>query len=306
MLNERHLCRGLGLLSLGLGAVYLAAPARFSRWIGVPPTPRRSAVVALVGVRQLGVGLGLLASRRPTGWLVMRLLGDVKDIGLLLATLRLRGVKPRRIAAAMAAIGGVTAVDLLTTLAWRTRSEMVDGRPEEALLVRRTITVRRPREEVYRFWRDFENLPSFMENLESVAVVDERRSHWTAKAPVGGSVEWDAEITEDQPDQLIAWRTLAQGDVNHRGRVRFEAAPHDYGTEVHVELEYEAPGGALGATLARLTGDEPSQQIKGDLYRLKQVLETGEVVLSEAIVGGGGLKQRRAQPVGKDGNGGSQ
>lgn len=306
MFNERHLARGLGLLSLALGAVYLAVPARFSRWIGVPPTSQRSGVVALVGVRQVGVGLGLLASRRPTRWLAMRLLGDAKDIGLLLAAMRLRRADRPRLGAALAAIGGITAVDVLATLAWRTRSEMVEGRPETALSVRRTITVRRPREEVYRFWRDFENLPSFMENLESVAVLDERRSHWTARAPGGGSVEWDAEITEDQPDQLIAWRTLAEGDVNHEGRVRFEPAPQDYGTEVHVELEYEAPGGALGATLARLTGDEPSQQVKGDLYRFKQVLETGEVVRSEAIVGNGGLKQRPAQPLDREGGGGSQ
>jgi uncharacterized membrane protein len=134
-----------------------------------------------------------------------------------------------------------------------------------------------------------------MSNLESVEVTDDRRSHWKAKAPLGASAEWDAEMTEDRPNELIAWRSLPGATVGNSGRVTFRPAPQGRGTEVLVELEYAPPGGPLGATVAKLLREEPGQQVKGDLRRFKQVMETGEVVLSEATLDGG-LKQRPGQP----------
>ncbi|WP_406696340.1 SRPBCC family protein [Singulisphaera sp. Ch08] len=99
-----------------------------------------------------------------------------------------------------------------------------------------SITINRPAEELYRFWRNFENLPRIMTHLESVQVTGDRRSHWKAKAPVGSTVEWDAEITEDRPNELIAWRSLEGADVENSGAVRFVPAPGGRGTEVHVEM----------------------------------------------------------------------
>jgi uncharacterized membrane protein len=149
---------------------------------------------------------------------------------------------------------------------------------------------------VYRFWRDFRNLPQIMTHLESVAVLDERRSHWTAQGPAGRLVEWDAETVEDRPNERISWRSLPGSDVANSGTVRFRAAPGDRGTEVHLEMNYAPPGGELGSLVARLFGQEPSQQVQADLRKLKQVLETGEVTRSAATVVGTHVFQRSAQP----------
>ncbi len=153
----------------------------------------------------------------------------------------------------------------------------------QGIHVVKSMTINRPRELVYAFWRDFTNLPRFMAHLESVKVLDERRSRWTVKGP-GKKFEWDAEITEDVPNRMIAWRSLVGSDVSNSGTVRFVTAPGGRGTEIHVDLRYDPPAGAFGATIARLFGKEPSQQVEGDLRRFKQVIETGDVVHSDASV----------------------
>jgi uncharacterized membrane protein len=163
--------------------------------------------------------------------------------------------------------------------------------------VTKTITVDRSPEEVYRFWRALENLPRFMAHLESIESRDGRRSHWKARGPAGMTIEWDAEIIDDRPNQLIAWRSLEGADVDSQGIVRFTRAPGGRGTEVHVELRYDPPAGRLGAAVAKLFGREPGQQIAGDLRRFKQVLEVGEVVHSDASVHRG---THPAQPPGGD------
>ncbi len=143
--------------------------------------------------------------------------------------------------------------------------------------VTKTITVARPRTEVYAFWRDFENLPRFMHHLESVENIGGGRSHWRSKGIAGNDREWDAELVEDRPNERISWRTIgADDDVRHAGAVLFRSVG-DSATEVEVDLEYDPPGGKLGATLAKLFGEEPGQQIEQDLERFKRVLETGDV-----------------------------
>ena len=164
------------------------------------------------------------------------------------------------------------------------------------LHVSKSITVKRPREEVYRFWRNLENLPRFMYHVEAVSSAGDR-SHWIVKAP-GGTVEWDAEIVEEQPGERLTWRSLEGSDVHHQGSVRFRDAPADRGTEVDVELQYDAPGGSAGVMVAKLFGEQPAQQIRDDLRRFKQVMETGEVVRSDGSLEGAGqglLKQRASQ-----------
>jgi uncharacterized membrane protein len=149
--------------------------------------------------------------------------------------------------------------------------------PIEGTGVVRTVTVNLPRAEVYSFWRDFENLPLFMKHLESVTVLDARRSHWVAKAPAGTKVEWNAEITSDEPNSLIAWRSVDESDIDNSGSVRFSDAPGGRGTEVQVSLVYDAPAGALGKIVAKMFGEEPEQQIREDMRRFKCVIETGEI-----------------------------
>ncbi len=147
--------------------------------------------------------------------------------------------------------------------------------------VEKSVTVNRQPEELYRFWRNFENLPRFMDHLESVRVEGMGRSHWVAKAPAGTTVEWDAEIYNEKENELIAWRSLEGADVDNAGSVRFEAAPEGRGTIVRVSLKYDPPGGLIGSTFAKLFGEEPSQQIEEDLRRFKQVMEAGETPTTE-------------------------
>ena len=158
---------------------------------------------------------------------------------------------------------------------------------QQGTRVRKSITVNRPADEVYGFWRNFENLPRFMKHLESVQMTGDRRSHWKANAPAGKTVEWDAETTEDRPNELIAWRSVEGADVPNAGVVRFVDAPGGRGTEIHVDLRYDPPAGKLGALFAKLFGEEPSQQVDGDLRRFKQVLEIGEVTQSDASIASG-------------------
>jgi uncharacterized membrane protein len=147
--------------------------------------------------------------------------------------------------------------------------------------VEKSVIINRPPEELYRFWRNFENLPRFMNHLEAVRVIDEKRSHWTAKAPAGRSVEWDAEIYNEKDGEMIAWRTLENADVASAGSVHFESAPGQRGTIVRVVLKYDPPAGKLGALVARLFGENPEQQIDEDLRRFKQLIETGEIATTE-------------------------
>jgi uncharacterized membrane protein len=273
--------RGLGFLSLGLGIAQLAAPRAFNRAIGLGERPSRHAATFGVGLRELATGLGLLSRRRPTGWLWMRVAGDVMDLAMLGRALGAKRANRPRVLGAMAAAGGLTILDLVTA------RQLARGRDEalrRALRVERTITVDRPPEEVYRFWRDFQNLPRFMAHVQSVQVHDERRSRWRVKGPAGVIVEWDAEVTQDRPGELLAWRSVGDADVANAGTVRFVPAPGGRGTEVHVELRYDPPAGRIGSKIAKLFGREPGQQAASDLRRFKQVMEVGEVVHSEASI----------------------
>jgi uncharacterized membrane protein len=136
----------------------------------------------------------------------------------------------------------------------------------------------KPREQLYAVWRDFENLPAIMSHLESVHVIDETHSHWVATAPkiAGGSVEWDAEIVEDRPNERIAWRSLPGADVDNNGSVEFTRAHGDRGSIVRVKLKYMPPAGRIGSWFAKLFDESPERQVREDLRRFKRLMEIGE------------------------------
>ncbi len=145
--------------------------------------------------------------------------------------------------------------------------------------VEQAMLIDKPAADLYRFWRQLDNLPSFMHHLQSVQVLDQKRSHWVTKAPAiaGGSIEWDAEITRDEPDSLIAWRSLPGSGIDTAGQIRFSKAPGNRGTEVHVSMEYVPPAGKLGHWVATLFGEDPRQQMRDDLRSFKSLMEVGEV-----------------------------
>jgi uncharacterized membrane protein len=159
------------------------------------------------------------------------------------------------------------------------RALMNDGEASVArdVHVEKSITINRLPEELYSFWRDFTNLPLFMRSLDSVVVLDATRSHWVARGPSGTHVEWDAEIFNEIENELIAWRSTENADVVNAGSVRFQKAPAGHGTFVRVTMNYNPPGGRVGASLAQLLGAAPAQLIKEDLRRLKQLAEAGEI-----------------------------
>jgi len=142
--------------------------------------------------------------------------------------------------------------------------------------LRATITVNKPAAEVYRFWRHLENHPRFMQHLESVASTNGKRSHWVAKTPLPAPLEWDADIVTERENALLSWRSLPGADVDHAGTVHFRELPNGRGTEVRVRLEYAPPGGMVGVAVTNLFKTLTEHQLREDLRRFKQIIETGE------------------------------
>jgi uncharacterized membrane protein len=286
--RSERLAKSLGWFSIGLGLAQLLAPRAMSRAAGVADHP---ILMRTVGVREIAAGVGILSQRNPAPWLWTRVAGDALDLTMLGLAASRPGTQKNRLAAATVAVAGVTVLDVLTSVQ---QTELDGGRNVRALAgsvadrisavsapgivtVVKSITVNRPADECYRFWHDFENFPRFMKHVASVKRISDTRWHWKAKGPAGTSFEWNADVIEDQPGQLLAWRSLEGSDVQNAGQVRFEPAPGGRGTIVRVELQYSPPGGKAGALLAKLFGEEPSQQIEEDLRRFKQLIETGEI-----------------------------
>jgi len=156
--------------------------------------------------------------------------------------------------------------------------------------VRHSVSILKPASELYAYWRDFTNLPRIMDHLNSVTPQDgnQNQSHWVAKAPLNSSVSWDAEIINDIPNELIAWRSLPGADVDNAGAVNFKAAPQGRGTEVMVEITYAPPAGKPGAVVAHLLGEDPKRQLDDDLRHFKNIMEAGERPTTEGQSSGRG------------------
>lgn len=285
----QRLADGLALVSIGLGLAELLAPRSVARLIGVRDRRAVRRTMVLMGLRELVCGVGLMTTRRRGPWLWLRVGGDVVDLAVLRAWRGSWRNDGLRLTGTMAAVAGITALDAVAA-----RGVTRMGR--EPIAATAVTTIARVPEEVYRFWRDLRNLPHFMTHLASVEPIDDQRSHWKAIGPGGVSVEWDAEIVEDRFGEAIAWRSLPGADVDNSGVVRFVPAPGGRGTEIHVKLRYAAPGGRMGRALAKLLGREPQQQVRSDLRRLKQVLETGGVVHSDASIHKGPHPARPPSP----------
>ena len=165
--------------------------------------------------------------------------------------------------------------------------------PDAHELIGRTVTINRPRNEIFAFWRNLENLAKFMENIVSITNLDAKRSHWVVSAPGGKTVEWDAVIVEEIPNQLIRWKSAEGSDITHSGHIEFRDAQARRGTEVAATILYDPPAGALGKIVAKLFQQEPKIQSRRDLRRFKQLMETGEIATSI-----GNLAQAEKKTVG--------
>lgn len=185
----------------------------------------------------------------------------------------------RRIGGAALATAGVVGAAVATRA--KLGGSRKRSRDEDLTVVSRAVTINRPRAELYAFWRDFSNLGRFMENIESITVLDATRSHWEVKAPAGRTVAWDAVVTRDEPGRLIAWESAPGADVRNAGTVEFKDAPGGRGTEVHADIAYDPPMGKLGQLVAKLFQKEPGVQARRDLRRFKQLMEAGEIATTE-------------------------
>ncbi|WP_375447710.1 SRPBCC family protein [uncultured Fibrella sp.] len=170
----------------------------------------------------------------------------------------------------------------------------------EPLEISRSITINKPRNEVYQYWRKLENLPKFMKHLQSVTQLDDRRSHWVAPVPGTekiesiGNIEWDAEIVEEVENEKLIWRSVADATVDNAGEVRFQDAPPNRGTEVHVTIRYTPPAGQLGTSVAKLLQPAFRQMVKEDIRRFKRIMETGMIPSNE---GPSGREPERINPA---------
>ncbi len=268
---QQRLARSLGWFSIGLGVAEVIAPRALSRLIGTRAHP---GLMRLLGFREIASGIGILTQTHPTGWVQARVGGDALDLALLGASLASSASRRGRVAAATAAVAGVTALDVLCT------KQLRHGRTG-AVHVRRSVTINRSPEELYQFWHRFEDLPRFMNHLLAVQKTGDHALHWVAKGPLQTQVEWDAEIIIDKPNEVIAWRSLPGADVDNAGSIRFERAHGGRGTVVRVQFEYNPPAGVLGAKAAKLFGEAPEKQVAVDLLRFKQLMETGEIARTE-------------------------
>ncbi|WP_447598163.1 SRPBCC family protein [Nitrospira sp. Nam80] len=261
----------LGWFSIGLGVAELAAPRFLAKTIGVPG--HHPLLFRLLGLREISSGLGILARRQPAVWMRSRVWGDMMDLALLGAWLAAPRGRPERLLAATAAVAGVTWLDKVC-------SRQLEANPhaiKSAIHMTTAVTVSRSPDDLYRFWRDFHNLPSIMPHLESVQATDGARSHWVAKAAPGLNLEWDAELIEDKQGELLTWRSLEGAEMETSGTARFARATGGRGTVVWVELHYDPPAGRLGSFFAKMLGRDPAAELREGLRRFKQVMETGEM-----------------------------
>jgi uncharacterized membrane protein len=159
------------------------------------------------------------------------------------------------------------------------------GKAGKEAPIERSVTINKPRQELYAFWRDFTNLPGFMDNISAIERLDDKRSRWVVKAPAGTEVEFISRVTEDTPGELIAWETEEDADVRSRGRIEFLDAAPGRGTMVRAVISYDPPAGALGRALAKVLQREPAVQARRDLRRFKQLMETGEITSSASPSG---------------------
>jgi uncharacterized membrane protein len=273
-LDARTLAEGLGWFSVALGTAALLAPRSLGTLSGAGRGHR--GLTRSVGVRELATGIGILAQRNPAPWLWSRVVGDVMDLAMLATAMRPGNPARGRAAASFAAVAGILAVDALAAsqLTRYRGHPLISGvaAPTDLYFETSIATTKSP-EECYRFWRNVENLPRFMTNLESVKSMDERHFHWVAQ----NKMEWDCEITEDRPGSALGWRTLDGAQLPNAGSVIFEPAPNGRGSIVRLSLHYSPLGGRLTANLARLLRQDPQSQVHEDLRRFKQLLETGEI-----------------------------
>ena len=280
--SAADLSQGLGWFSVGLGMVELLAPGTITRPLGLE---RHGGLARLYGVRAIGTGVGILTARDPAPWIWGRVGGDALDLATLSAGLGERHARKGSVLLALAALAGVTAVDLMC--AGQLSHEGADGRARRnegrstsaaEAEIERSITIGKPAQELHQLWRDPKTLPAVMAFLATVRASGDGRMHWRAEGPLGRTYEWDTEFTDDRPGDGIGWRSLPGAAVPNAGSLRFHPATGGRGTVARLRVRFDPPGGALGEAAAKLFGNlVPATIADKALHRFKSLAETGEI-----------------------------
>jgi uncharacterized membrane protein len=269
-----ELAKGLGRFSLALGTPQVIVPGMVNRLIGVRNDGRSKFWQRVVGVRELAAAWGILGQKRPAEWLCARVAGDVMDLTLLGAAFVTRRNRPGRLAVATAQVTGVLALDAYG--AYELGKDPQASGEEQMTRKKTAITIRLPREEVYDRWKQ------------------------AVQNPPDGVIELRLMVIGEDPGRRVDFRTPNGAKQEVTGVATFTEAVGNRGTEIHLDMGYETPAGPVGEAVEKLTGNDPLQLAKDDLRRLRQVMEVGEVVRSDATpdghAGGLHLHQRPAQP----------
>ena len=265
--SPQQLARGLGWWSLGLGIAQVLAPRTMARLTGMrlPPT-----LTMLCGARAIACGVGILTQDQAQPWMRVRVAGDALDLATVAAGLLLPGANRQRLAVTGVALGGVAAADVYCS-----RQLEHYGARAAPRHVTSSIDVQRPREEIYRFWRDPANFPRVMPHLHSVQILDDIHSHWIANGPGGTRLEWDTEIIDDVPNERLAWRSVDGSQIYSAGSVELHPVGM-HATRVRLELLCDSPPGSLTVAIAKLFGRDPKFGLRADLRGFKTFFESGE------------------------------
>jgi len=264
------LVRGLGWFSIGLGMTELLFAKRLGRAIGIRD---HELLLRALGLREIGSGIGILAQPRPSlNALRARVAGDAIDLALLACALGAARTDKLRVSVATAAVVGVTALDALAT---QQLSRSASERAEGGVELRASIAINKPAEELFRFCHELENLPRLMSHVQSVRQQG-GRTHWRAKLATGTEIAWDSEITHDQPNTRLAWKSVEGSPIDTQGSVEFSPLTTDRGTLVRLQIIYK-PAGVLDSSLAHAFSALHEQMLREDLRRFKQLMEAGEI-----------------------------
>jgi uncharacterized membrane protein len=281
----------LGWFSIGLGLAEVVAPQAVARIIGVDED-RHSTLLRAYGIREIAAGVGILTRPKPTYWMWNRVMGDAVDLASLGRAMQSERNDHGKLRMATAAVLGVMALDIVDSVRLTSEASPAAGKDPgsftaaasdgDTAVTAAVVTVNCPIEEVYEFWKNPRNYAQFMDQLDSVNPTTGGKSRFKIKAPPGLSLEWDSEIVQDIPNELIRWAATDESSIDNTGIVRFQKAPGNRGTIVTLLVEYKPKAGALGAAAAKFFSAIPKTQMANDLRRFKQLIEIGEVVKSDS------------------------
>ncbi|HWF07610.1 MAG TPA: SRPBCC family protein [Bryobacteraceae bacterium] len=262
----------LGWFSIALGAVEFLFPKRLARMIGTPPKPL---TMRLMGLREIGVGLGILASERKAGWIKARVAGDAIDLAMLKSSFDSRRANRIRLGGTVAGVVAVTAADVI--YARKVAAKEAPG--ERRIRVEASMAVNKPPADCYEFWRDAGNFSKFMKNVEATRT-NGGQTHLKVRTGLV-TFEWDAEITEEIPNEAISWRCVNRAKFANSGSVRFEPRLNARGTNVRLAVEYDSLGVGLGGAADAFLKTISRHQARENLRRFKSVMECGEFPVTQ-------------------------